>query len=824
VRNYRVAAFKKIAGQPITKDNQDSAYTGFRPPAAVEMPVTLLPPKIAPDVRRRFHIRSLDHQRPLSSVTMAFSVGAYLTFVVARSLVAREAFPMVWCVLCALVLGMLVAAIPRAASSRAFGLIGVAYMVVLQIGSTLIMIGVHEPLVWMLPAVVVIPVCAGPLWLTPRHFIVGTIAYYLWAVPFFLAFPPSRDEWMICAVWIAIAISTAGVFHFGFYWFRLNHFLLEERLVELAETDPLTAVQNRRAFFRQAKQVLSGVRGAGEVVSAIFIDIDRFKSLNDQFGHAIGDDALRRVAQALRQHVPQNAAVGRLGGEEFAVLATGSDDTETEALAETMRASIASIARPDGYLTASFGVAHYRDGETMMTLLDRADEALLRAKQAGRNRVCVERTTPVERIRSTEIASNEDGVATLDSKPLRHDIRWKGVSLLSHYQPLWSLSHQKRVGVEALLRGEYADGVLGGALVSPGELFALCEPGDTGELDLISHELHLANARRQFPRNTWLFLNVEPTSFIRKGYEFELAKHVSAAGFDVSDVVIELLESDGVSAEELSLVATRYRDCGFLIAIDDFGAGYSNLDRLLRIQPDFVKLDGELIRARSRSSGQPLLANLVSLLHQADMLVIVEGIETTEELILAVESNVDFAQGFLLGRPGPVLVSDEIGKRRIDHAFDVVGEARAHRRIRFESQIAPYLAAMSAASQAVLNGATFEEGLAKVARSRLCKKCFVLGDAGKPITNEIIGTAWSAMPRHLGPLANPGEGRWDHRAYFWKAMTHVGQPVFTGPQLSLTCGRPCIIVAIALLLEEGPIVMAAELDWASPELAWPEML
>jgi diguanylate cyclase (GGDEF)-like protein len=788
------------------------------------MPVSLFPPKITPDVRRRFHVRSLDHQKPLSSVTMAFSVGAFLTFVVVRSLVARESFPMFWCVLCAIVLGLLVAAIPRAASSRSFGLIGIAYMIVLQVGATLIVVGVHEPLIWMLPAVVVIPVCAGPLWLTPRHFIVGTIAYYLSAIPFFVAFSPSHDEATICAVWIAIAISTSGVFHFGFYWFRLNHFLLEERLVELAETDPLTAVQNRRAFFRQAKQVLSEAREAGQIVSAIFIDIDRFKSLNDQFGHAIGDDALRRVAQALRKHIPTKASVGRLGGEEFAVLVTCSQDGEAEALAEAMRAGIAGIARPDGYLTASFGVARYRPGETMMTLLDRADEALLRAKQAGRNRVCVERANAVERIRSTEIASSDEGAASLEARPLRQDILWKGVSLRSHYQPLWSLSHQKRVGVEALLRGEYTEGALDGALVSPAELFALCEPGGAGELDLISHELHLANARRQFPRNTWLFLNVEPSSFIRKGYEFELAKHVAAAGFDLSDVVIELLESDGVSAEELSLVATRYRDCGFLIAIDDFGAGYSNLDRLLRIQPDFVKLDGELIRARSRSSDQPLLPELVSLLHQADMLVIVEGIETTEELILAVESNVDFAQGFLLGRPGPVLMSEDIGKRRIDHAFDVVGEARAHRRIRFEAQIAPYLAAMSAASQAVADGASFEEGLAKVARSKLCKKCFVLGDAGKPIMGEITGSAWSAVPRHLGPLANPGEGRWDHRTYFWKAMTHVGQPVFTGPQLSLTCGRPCMIVAIALLLEQGPVVMAAELDWASPELAWPEMV
>src|ERR1700688_2985529 len=128
------------------------------------MLTSLLPPTITPALRLCFHRRSMEQQRPLSTVTMAFTVVAFLIFVTARSHVA----------------GM------------------------------------------------VIPICAAPLWLTPRHFILGTIAFYLAGLPFVLSVPFTHDDYVLCAMWVAIGIPTATTFHFGFYWFRLSHFLLEE--------------------------------------------------------------------------------------------------------------------------------------------------------------------------------------------------------------------------------------------------------------------------------------------------------------------------------------------------------------------------------------------------------------------------------------------------------------------------------------------------------------------------------------------------------------------------------------------------------------------
>ncbi len=278
--------------------------------------------------------------------------------------------------------------------------------------------------------------------------------------------------------------------------------------------------------------------------------------------------------------------------------------------------------------------------------------------------------------------------------------RWEEYYLTSHFQPLYSLSHQKQVGFEALLRGEQDDGTL----VPPVVLFAPRPSSDEGALDRASHAVHLANARKSLPGDAWLFLNILPATFIAEGYADQLAKIVRAVGLEPERVILEILESHGGSVDDMSRAAALYREHGFLIAVDDFGAGQSNLDRLLRIRPDLVKLDGELIRATSHGTEQPILPKLVSLLHQAGMLVVVEGVETTEELILAVESNVDFAQGYLLGRPAAEIAPPESVHRRIDDAFDVIAQGRAHQHALFESEVEPYRVALRRAADALLAG------------------------------------------------------------------------------------------------------------------------
>jgi len=741
---------------------------------------------------------------------MAFTVVAFLCLVGARNLVDGPATPLAYRLACALVLALLVLVIPSTRSTLIFGAIGVVYMQVLVAGMALNTAGVAQPLLWLLPAMVVIPVCAAPLWLTPAHFFTGTALFYASALALLFGAPLTHDIETVVWAWIAaIGIPTSVVFHFGFYRFRRNHFLLESQLAQLAATDPLTGLQNRRAFVKQAEQHLDALTDEMQV-SAIFLDIDNFKSLNDRFGHAVGDHALYQVAQVLMEQTPADASVSRIGGEEFAVLLRDGLSGAL-ALAEQLRGAIAAIERPDGNLTASFGVAQHRRGESIMVLLDRADEALLRAKYSGRNRVCAERRMlpDVQRSAGSE-RRVEDG-------SLSQRYQWEDYYLTSHFQPLYSLSHQKQVGFEALLRGEHDDGML----VPPVVMFAPKPSSDEGALDRASHVVHLSNASRLLPNDAWLFLNILPATFIAAGYADQLSVLVRAAGLEPERVILEILESHGGSVDDMSRAAALYREHGFLIAVDDFGAGQSNLDRLLRIRPDLVKLDGELIRATSHGTGHPILPKLVSLLHQAGMLVVVEGVETTEELILAVESNVDFAQGYLLGRPAAQIAPPESVHRQIDDAFDVIAQGRAHQYALFESEVEPYRIALRAAADALLTGVVMDDAFAPLARFDRCISCFILDATGRQVGHELPGPAWSKEGASLQPVANPRDARWDHRPYFRNAVLLPGVAVTSNPYLSLASGRPCIAVTLAVPFANGRSVIGVELDWSAKGLPWP---
>ena len=744
---------------------------------------------------------------------MAFTVVAFLCLVGARNLVDGPATPLAYRLGGALVLALLVLAIPGTRSIWVFGAIGCAFLQVLVAGLALNTAGVEQPLLWLLPAMVVVPVCAAPLWLTPGHFFTGTALFYAAAFALLSGGPLTHDVNTVVWTWIVvIGMPSSVVFHFGFYRFRRNHFLLESQLAQLAATDPLTSLQNRRAFVKQAEHRLDTLTGDAQV-SAIFLDIDNFKSLNDRYGHAVGDHALHQVAQVLMDQTSADDSVSRIGGEEFAVLLRDGLNGALE-LAERLRGAIAAIERPDGKLTASFGVAEHRRGESIMVLLDRADEALLRAKYSGRNRVCAERRMlpDVQRLFAGGPRS-----AVGESNQLSERYQWEDYYLTSHFQPLYSLSHQKQVGFEALLRGEHDDGTL----VPPAVMFAPKPASDEGALDRASHAVHLGNASRSLPRDAWLFLNILPATFICAGYADQLSALVRAAGLEPDRVVLEILESHGGSVDDMSRAAALYRQHGFLIAVDDFGAGQSNLDRLLRIRPDLVKLDGELIRATTHGTGQPILPKLVSLLHQAGMLVVVEGVETTGELILAVESNVDFAQGFLLGRPAAQMAAPEPVHRQIDDAFDVIAQGRAHQHALFESEVAPYRSALRLAADALLAGATKDEAFASLASFERCVSCFILDASGRQVGHEVPGPAWSNKGASLHPVANPRDARWDHRPYFRNAVLLPGVAVASNPYLSLASGRPCVAVTLAVQLGAERSVIGVELDWSARDLPWP---
>ena len=184
-----------------------------------------------------------------------------------------------------------------------------------------------------------------------------------------------------------------------------------------------------------------------------------------------------------------------------------------------------------------------------------------------------------------------------------------GIVLCSLFQPIYSLPHQRQVGYEALLRGVPS----AGALLAPFELFAKAiVESSTSTLDRLSHVTHLHNAAKWLPGQTWLFLNVTPASFIDPGYAQQLAEAARESGIPPEAIVIELLESGGSDVCAFAQATQAFRSHGFLVAVDDFGAGHSNLDRLLTLRPDIVKLDRSLIHAHQPDLRESLMPKLVT--------------------------------------------------------------------------------------------------------------------------------------------------------------------------------------------------------------------
>ncbi|MBC7803143.1 MAG: EAL domain-containing protein, partial [Candidatus Parcubacteria bacterium] len=229
-----------------------------------------------------------------------------------------------------------------------------------------------------------------------------------------------------------------------------------------------------------------------------------------------------------------------------------------------------------------------------------------------------------------------------------------GLRAYSRFQPIYSFAHRRAIGFEALVGVDSA----GGASHGPEKLFAqVRELRDLVELDRACRALHVANYCAFEPGESWLLLNVNPTVAVHgKRFGSFFPALLERHGLPARRVVIEIVESRLAEERGLEEAVAYYRTLGCLVAIDDFGAGESNFNRIWRLKPDIVKIDREMIAAAAvERRARRLLTGIVALLHETGALVCVEGIETEEEALAAVEANADFMQGYLFARPLPGL-------------------------------------------------------------------------------------------------------------------------------------------------------------------------
>ncbi|GAC1305504.1 MAG: hypothetical protein NVSMB21_07190 [Vulcanimicrobiaceae bacterium] len=431
----------------------------------------------------------------------------------------------------------------------------------------------------------------------------------------------------------------------------------EERLTFAAYHDQLTRLANRAYLERRLEECVAAAHEHESTRRAcvLFIDLDRFKRINDRLGHLAGDLLLTLVARRLERSVRPGDVVARLGGDEFMILLEGLGDIgEAEELAKRILATLAApyrLQRSETFVTVSIGVALI-DGSTdsPSDVLREADIAMYRAKEKGRNRVAVFQPY----LRERDIA-----IATLESD-LR--IAWEHRQFFLAYQPIVSLKTDSLVGFEALLRWKHPER----GIVLPREFIAATE-----EIGMIVPlgEMVISEACRQLhrfqsdPRGSRALTMSVNLSSMQLG-SHELVEHVDRA-IKLSEIspqsfVIELTES--VILEDFTVAAEvlgRLRELGVRIHMDDFGTGYSSLNYLRQLPIDQIKIDRVFVSGEHASLQDPeIVDTIVSLAHKLGIAAIAEGVETEAQLRELTSLGCDAAQGFLYS---PAVVPLEAG-------------------------------------------------------------------------------------------------------------------------------------------------------------------
>jgi diguanylate cyclase (GGDEF)-like protein/PAS domain S-box-containing protein len=415
-----------------------------------------------------------------------------------------------------------------------------------------------------------------------------------------------------------------------------------------ATHDALTGLPNRGLLEDRLRQAVSYAHRNGSLVAVAFIDLDRFKVINDSLGHGCGDELLTRVSRRIRGALREIDTVARQGGDEFVVVL--ADQPTVESVVAVVERIIAEVAQPvtiDGrelYVTCSVGIALYpNDGDDATTLLRNADAAMFSAKERGRN--------------SFQFYAPNMNALALERLALEGSLRraTEREEFEVHYQPRVDIRSRKIVGMEALVR--WRDAELG--FVPPAKFIPVAE-----EANLINQigEQVLRAACRQ--ARYWVDLGFDELSVsvnlsarqFRQGHLVETIRSALAeTGLEASRLELELTESTIMGhGQEFVAMLAELKSLGVRVAIDDFGTGYSNLSYLSRFPIDSLKIDRSFVSEVATDQQHALLAKaVISLGHSLRLKVVAEGVETAEQLDFLRHHGCDEVQGYFFSKPVP---------------------------------------------------------------------------------------------------------------------------------------------------------------------------
>jgi diguanylate cyclase (GGDEF)-like protein/PAS domain S-box-containing protein len=422
--------------------------------------------------------------------------------------------------------------------------------------------------------------------------------------------------------------------------------LVEEQIEHQAYHDALTGLPNRRLFRDRLTIALAQARRFQHPLAVMFLDLDRFKYVNDTLGHSVGDELLKAIATRLRSSMREEDSIARMGGDEFTVLVSNLKNVDDGvSVAQKLLDTVAQPVRVEGhdlFITTSIGIALYpNDGDTSEMLLKNADHAMYRAKDAGRNSIRM--FTPAMNERALERMSTE--------RSLRHALERGELAL--YYQPQVHVLTNRIVGMEALLRWNRPDyGIVDPMTFIPiAEETRLIVPiGDW----VLREACRQAKAWQQtrFP-GLRMAVNLSPRQLQHVDLPAQIAMALEETGLAAGDLELEITESMAVHNTDRTLtMLRRLREMGVRIAVDDFGTGHSSLNYLRTFPIDSVKIDQEFVHEiESSAADRAIVSAVVGMAHGLALRVTAEGVETEAQLDFLREVGCEEVQGYLFGRP-----------------------------------------------------------------------------------------------------------------------------------------------------------------------------
>ncbi len=426
----------------------------------------------------------------------------------------------------------------------------------------------------------------------------------------------------------------------------------EEKIHFLAHYDSLTRLPNRALFRDRVDQALAYAKRHGTNVATMFLDLDRFKRVNETLGHQVGDMLLQQVAERLRNTVRDSDSVSRIGGEmgtmarlggdEFTVLLTGM--THSEHAAKVAKCILQVLARPfhlgehEVTVTGSLGIACYpEDGKDVDELLKHADIAMYSAKAGGKN--------------AYRFYSRTMNATAFQNLVLENDLRkaLEAREFVVYYQPRVDVPSGQIVGMEALLRWQHR--VMG--LTSPDVFLHVAdEAGFTDSIDeWVLREACTQNVAWQAEglSKTVVSVNVSNSWFRKRDLAESIERILRETGMDPQYLELELTEGIIVKQEDVAArTARELKALGLKLSVDDFGTGCSSLSHLRRFPIDILKIDRLFIRdLMSNEDDAAITKATIAMAHNLKLRVVAEGVETTEQLAFLQEHKCDEVQGFL---------------------------------------------------------------------------------------------------------------------------------------------------------------------------------